>query len=308
MPPYRDIDLCIDLQSGTRPISITSYCMAPVELRELKSQIQEFLDKGFIHPGASLWGAPFFFVKIKDGSMRMYIDYRELNRVTIRNNIHELMNGVFKPSLDSFVIVFIDDILVYSKIKEEHADHLRLIFGVLGKQKLYAKFSKCEFWLTSTTFLGHVVSKEGVMVDPQQIEAVNNWVQPSSMTKVGVLWVSPATIIDSSDHITYSDPAGGSGSVCSQDLRHYLYGVKCEVFTDHRSLQHVFTQRDLNLRKRRWMELFKDYDVTIQYHLGKANVVADALRWKMLGISEKGGILDSIEIRPTFIEETIKTK
>ena len=95
-----------------------------------------------------------------------------------------LMNGVFKPFLDSFVIVFIDDILVYSKSKEEHADHLRILLGVLGKQKLYAKFSKCEFWLESVAFLGHVVSKEGVMVDPQKIEAVKNWVRPSSVTEV----------------------------------------------------------------------------------------------------------------------------
>ncbi|WMV41305.1 hypothetical protein MTR67_034690 [Solanum verrucosum] len=87
----------------------------------------------------------------------------------------------------------------------------------------------------------------------------------------------------------------------------YLYGIKCEVFTDHFSLQHVFTQKDLNLRQRRWMELLKDYDVTIQYHQGKANVVADALIQKALGISEKGGVLASIEVRATFLEE-IKAK
>ncbi|WMV18243.1 hypothetical protein MTR67_011628 [Solanum verrucosum] len=96
-----------------------------------------------------------------------------------------LMNGVFKPFLDSFVIVFIDDdILVYSKSEEEHADHLRIVLGLLGKQKLYAKFSKCEFWLTLVALLGHVVSKEEVMVDPQKIKSVKNWVWPSSVTEV----------------------------------------------------------------------------------------------------------------------------
>ncbi|KAH0680945.1 hypothetical protein KY285_022559 [Solanum tuberosum] len=249
MPPDRDIDFCINLDPGTRPISIPPYRMALAELRDLKAQIQELLDKGFIRPSSSPLCVPVLFVKKNDGSMRMCIDYRQLNRVTIRNkyplpliedlfdqlqgasvlskidlrsgyhqlkirpedvpktvfrtrNRHyeflvmsfgltnapavfmSLMNGVFKPFLDSFVIVFIDDILVYSKSVKEHADHLRSVLGVLGKQKLYAKFSKCEFWLKLVAFMGHVVSKERVMVNPQKIEPVKNWVRPSSVTEV----------------------------------------------------------------------------------------------------------------------------
>ncbi|KAH0776558.1 hypothetical protein KY290_007969 [Solanum tuberosum] len=241
MPLDRDIDFCIDLEPNTRPISIPSYRMALTELRELKAQIQELLEKGFIHPSTYLWGAPVLYFKKKNGSMRMCINYRQLNRVTIRNKYplpkiddlfdqfqgtlvfskidrrsgyhqlmirHEdvpkrafrtryghyeflvmlfgltnvsaafmsLMNGVFKPFLDSFVIIFIDDILVYSKSKEEHDDYLRIVLGVVVRQKLYAKFSKCEFWLTSVAFLGHVVSREWVMVDSQKIEVVKNWV------------------------------------------------------------------------------------------------------------------------------------
>ncbi|WMV38730.1 hypothetical protein MTR67_032115 [Solanum verrucosum] len=297
-----------------------------------------------------------------------------------------LMNRVFKPFLDSFVIVLINDILVYSKSEEEHADHPHIVLGILGKQRLYAKFSNCEFWLTSDAFLVHIVSKEGVMVDPQKIEGVNNWVRPSSMTiglasyyhrfvknfssianhlknltkkEISFEWtekcdenfqnlktlLTTAPIltlpIKGKDFIVYCDAShSGLGIVLMQDKnvityalrqlkvhernylthdlelvaivfalkiwRHYLFGVKCEVFTDHRSLQHVFTQNYLNLRQRRWMELLKNYDVTIQYHPGKANVVADALSRKAMSI-EKGGVLASIEVRATFIGE-IKAK
>ena len=95
-----------------------------------------------------------------------------------------LMNGIFKPYLDLFVIVFIDDILVYSKSRKEHEDHLRIVLEILREKKLYAKFSKCEFWLDSVSFLGHVVSKDGVMVDPSKIEAVKSWVRPTNVTEV----------------------------------------------------------------------------------------------------------------------------
>ena len=95
-----------------------------------------------------------------------------------------LMNGIFKPYLDLFVIVFIDDILVYSKSKKEHEEHLRIVLEMLREKKLYAKFSKCEFWLDAVSFLGHVVSKDGVMVDPSKIEAVKSWVRPTNVTEV----------------------------------------------------------------------------------------------------------------------------
>ena len=95
-----------------------------------------------------------------------------------------LMNRIFKPYLDLFVIVFIDDILVYSKSRKEHEEHLRIVFEMLREKKLYAKFSKCEFWLDSVSFLGHVVSNDGMMVDPSKIEAVNSWVRPTNVTEV----------------------------------------------------------------------------------------------------------------------------
>ncbi|XP_070011104.1 uncharacterized protein [Nicotiana sylvestris] len=137
LPPERIIDFGIDLMPGTQPISIPPYRMAPAELNKLREQLKDLLDKGFIRPSVSPWGAPVLFVKKKDGSLRMCVDYRQLNKVTIKNK-------VFKPFLDTFIIVFIDDILVYSKSKEEHAEHLRIALQTLKENELYAKFSKLQ--------------------------------------------------------------------------------------------------------------------------------------------------------------------
>ncbi|KAL0546378.1 hypothetical protein IC582_016286 [Cucumis melo] len=223
--------------------------MAPAQLKELKVQLRELLDKGFIRPSVSPWGAPVLFVKKKDGSMRLCIDYRELNKVTVKNRyplpriddlfdqlqgatvfskidlqsgyhqlrikdgdvpkttfrfryghyefivmsfgltnapavFMDLMNRVFREFLDTFVIVFIDDILIYSKTEAKHEEHLRMVLQTLRDNKLYAKFSKCEFWLKQVSFLGHVVSKAGVSVDPAKIEAVTGWTRPSTVSEV----------------------------------------------------------------------------------------------------------------------------
>ena len=222
LPPVREIDFSIELLPGTMPISQAPYRMAPAELKELKTQLQELVDKGFIRPSMSPWGAPVLFVKKKDDTMRLCIDYRKLNQVTVKNKyllpriddlfdqlrgasvfskidlrsgyhqlrirdsdvaktafrsryghyefvvmpfgltnapaaFMDLMNRVFSPYLDRFVIVFIDDILVYSKSEKEHAKHLRLILRTLRNAQLFAKFSKCEFWLDKVGFLGLVV-------------------------------------------------------------------------------------------------------------------------------------------------------
>ncbi|GJY53259.1 putative reverse transcriptase domain-containing protein, partial [Tanacetum coccineum] len=225
------------------------YRLAPSEMKELSEQLKELLEKGFIRPSSSPWGAPVLFVKKKDGSFRMCIDYHELNKLTVKNRyplpriddlfdqlqgssvyskidlrsgyhqlrvreedipitafrtryghyefqvmpfgltnapavFMDLMNRVCKPYLDKFVIVFIDDILIYSKTKGEHSEHLKIILDLLKKEKLYAKFSKCDFWLESVQFLGHVINREGVHVDPAKIEAVKNWPVPKSPTEV----------------------------------------------------------------------------------------------------------------------------
>ena len=237
LPPYRNVNFTIKLHPSTSPISMTPYRIAPVELQELKVQLQELLDMGFIRQITSPWGAPDLFAKKMDKTLRLCIHCQQLNRATIKNRYplsridglfdqlrgaqvyskidlytgyHQLrvrevdipktafrtryghfkftvmpfgltnalaafmnlMHRVFQPYLDRFVVVFMDDILIYSKFKEDHEVHLRIILQTLREHQLYAKFSKCEFWLTKVRFLGHVVSASRVFVDPKKVEVV----------------------------------------------------------------------------------------------------------------------------------------
>ncbi|GJY47373.1 putative reverse transcriptase domain-containing protein [Tanacetum coccineum] len=208
---------------GAASVARAPYRLATSEMRELSVQLQELLEKGFIRLSLSPWGAPVLFVKKKDGTFRMCIDYRELNKLTVKNRyplsrIDDLfdqlqgssitryghfkfqvmpfgltnapavfmdwINRVCKPYLDKFVIVFIDDILVYSKVEEEHGRHLKIILELLKKERLYAEFSKCDFWLDSVQFLGHVIDRSGVHVDHAKIEAIKNWAAPTTPTEV----------------------------------------------------------------------------------------------------------------------------
>ncbi|GKC43527.1 putative reverse transcriptase domain-containing protein, partial [Tanacetum coccineum] len=222
IPPARQVEFQIDLVPGAAPVARALYRLTPSEMKELAKQLQELSDKGFIRPISSPWGAPVLFVKKKDGSFRMCIDYRELNKLTVKNRYHQLrvreedipktafrtryghyefqvmpfgltnapsvfmdlMNRVCKPYLDKFVIVFIDDILIYSKNKEEHEEHLKLILELLKKEELYAKFSKCEFWIPKVQFLGHVIDSKGIHVDPAKIESIKDWASPKSATEI----------------------------------------------------------------------------------------------------------------------------
>ncbi|GJX94374.1 putative nucleotidyltransferase, ribonuclease H [Tanacetum coccineum] len=430
LPLTRQVEFHIELIPGAAPVARAPYHLAPAEMKELAEQLKELSDKGFIRPSSSPWGAPILFVKKKDGSFRMCIDYRELNKLTVKNHyplpriddlfdqlqgssiyskidlrsgyhqlrvreedipktafrtryghyefrvmpfgltnapavFMDLMNRVCKPYLDKFVIVFIDDILIYSRNKKEHEEHLKTILELLKKEELYAKFSKCEFWINTVKFLGHVIDSSGIHVDPAKIEAVKNWASPTTPSEIrqflGLagyyrrfiegfskiakpmteltqknqkfdwgeeqeeafqllkqkLCAAPILALPegSEDFMVYCDASiKGLGTVLMQRMkviayasrqlkiheknytthdlefgaivfalkiwRHYLYGTKCVVFTDHKSLQHILDQKDLNMRQRRWIELLSDYDCEIRYHPGKANVVADALKWK----------------------------
>ncbi|GKE03881.1 putative reverse transcriptase domain-containing protein, partial [Tanacetum coccineum] len=430
LPPTRKVEFQIDLVPGAAPVALAPYRLGPSEMKELSEQLKELSDKGFIRPSSSPWGAPVLFVKKKDGSFRMCIDYRELNKLTMKNRyplpriddlfyqlqgssvyskidlrsgyhqlrvrkedipktafrtryghyefqvmpfgltnapavFMDLMNRVCKPYLDKFIIVIIDDILIYSKNKQDHKEHLKLILELLKKGELYAKFSKCEFWIPKVQFLGYVIDSQGIHVDPAKIESIKDWVSPKSPTeirqflglvgyyrrfiegfskiakpmtkltqkKVKFEWgdkqetafqllkqkLCSAPILalpeGSEDFIVYCDASiKGLGVVLMQrekviayascqlkiheknytthDLelgavvfslklwRHFLYKTKCTVFTDHKSLQHILTQKELNMRQCHWLELLSDYDCEIRYHPRKANVIADALSRK----------------------------
>nr|GFA02597.1 putative reverse transcriptase domain-containing protein [Tanacetum cinerariifolium] len=351
------------------------YRLALSKMKELSEQLQEPFDKGFIRPSSSPWGALVLFVKKKDRSFRICINYRELNNLTVKNRYpllriddlfdqlqgsnvyskidlrsvnHQLrvreedvpktafrtryghyefqvmpfgltnapvifmdfINRVCKPYLDKFVIVFINDILIYSKDEKEHEEHLKAILELLKKE---------EF--------------QGIHVDPAKIESIKDWASPKTpteihqflglagyyrwfiegfskiaktltkLTKKGVKfdWGEKqehkglgAVLMQREKVIAYAsrqlkiheknymtqDLELGSVVFAFKIWRHYLYETKCTVFTDHKSLQHILDQKELNMRQRRWLKLLSDYDCEIRYHPGKANVVTDALSRK----------------------------
>ncbi|WVZ81244.1 hypothetical protein U9M48_028640 [Paspalum notatum var. saurae] len=380
LPPDRDVEFRIDLVPGTAPISKRPYRMAPDELKGLKTQLQEQLDKGFIRPSSSPWGCPALFVEKKDqGGKRLCVDYRPLNAVTVKNKYPlPHINILFDQLGGATIFSKIDLRSGYHQIKneKEHEEHLRIVLSRLREHKLYAKFSKCAFWLKEVAFLGYILSAKGVAVYPSKVEDVLNWKQPQTVTEIwsfhglagyyrrfikdfskiakpmtaltqknakfawsskceeafGILkkLLTSAPVLAQPD-ITkpfdvYCD-ASGSGLGCvlmqegrviayascqlrkhevnypTHDLellalvyalkkwRHYLLGNTYHIYTDHKSLKYIFTQPELNMRQRRWLELIKDYDLEVHYHPGKANVVADALSRK--------AHCNFIEARPT---------
>nr|GEY22179.1 putative reverse transcriptase domain-containing protein [Tanacetum cinerariifolium] len=203
----------------------------------------------------------------------------------------DLMNRVCMPYLDKFVIVFIDDILIYSKDKKEHEEHLKAILELLKKDKLYAKFSKCGFWIpkcekeeNAFQLIKQKLCSSPILALPEGSEDFVVYYDASHKGLGAVLMQREKVIAYASRQLkvhkknyTTHDLELGSVVFSLKIWRHYLYGTKCTVFTDHKSLQNILDQKELNIRQRRWLELLSDYDCDIRYHLRKANVVADAL-------------------------------
>nr|GEX97811.1 retrotransposon protein, putative, Ty3-gypsy subclass [Tanacetum cinerariifolium] len=172
----------------------------------------------------------------------------------------ELMNRVCWPYIDKFVIVFIHDILIYSKTQEEHVEHLRIVLELFKKEKLYAKFSKCEFWLREVQFLGHVINGIRINVDPGKIEALKNWKALKLRPRGKVIAYASRQLKIHENNYTTHDLELGAVVLALKIWRHYPYGTKSVIYTDHKSLQHIFSQKEFNMRQRRWIELFSDYD------------------------------------------------
>ncbi|HVX00319.1 MAG TPA: reverse transcriptase domain-containing protein, partial [Candidatus Babeliaceae bacterium] len=249
LPPTRDVDHRIELIPGSQSVYRAMFRMSPGELDEMKKQLDDLLAKGFIRPSMSPFGAPVLFVKKKDGGLRMCIDYRGLNAITVKNryplprvdelfdrlkgaqyfskldlrsgyhqvrihpdDIHKtafrtryghfeflvlpfgltnapatfmhMMNSIFRPHLDKFIIVFLDDILIYSRTLKEHEQHVRQALDLLRRNRLVANEKKCSFFQESVTFLGHVVSGDGLSMEQDKVKAIQDWPAPINVSGV----------------------------------------------------------------------------------------------------------------------------
>ncbi|KAA3456995.1 DNA/RNA polymerases superfamily protein [Gossypium australe] len=382
LPPVREVEFGIELISGTTPVSVAPYRMAPLELKELKVQLQELKDKGFAGPSYSPWGTPILFVKKKDGSMRLCIDYRQLNKVMVKNKypltriddlfdqlkgatmfskidlksgyyqlrvkeqdvpktafwtryghyeflvmpfgltnapaiFMDLMNRIFRPYLDKFVVVFIDDILVYSRDESEHAEHLRIVLQTLRDKQLVdpSKISAIVEWKLPRnmsevrSFLGLAgyyrrFVKGFSMITTPMTKLLHKDVKFEWTEKCQQIFKRLKTLLTEASVLV--QPESGKDFLVYGDASFNSLG--CVLI-----LKYLMDQKDLNLRQRRWLELLKDYELAIDYHPGKANVVADALSRKSmyalralstsLALSEDGAILAELKVRPLCIQQ-----
>ncbi|GJV76851.1 putative reverse transcriptase domain-containing protein [Tanacetum coccineum] len=257
----------VELTPGATLVAKSSYCLAPSELEELSGQLKELQDKGFIQPSLSPWVAPILFVKKNDGSFRMCIDYRELNKLTIKNR---------------YPLPRIDDL--FDRLQRTRYGHF--VFTVM------------PFGLTNApAFLGHVINGDGIHVDPSKIEVVKNWKAPRTpikeqelafQTLKDKLCNAPVLALpDGPEDFMVSCDASeiGLGCVLIQRGKVIAYASSV-IYTDHKSLQQINSPKELNMRQRRWIELFSDYDCEIRYHPGKANVVANALNRILAALKE----------------------
>ncbi|GJR59318.1 putative reverse transcriptase domain-containing protein [Tanacetum coccineum] len=285
LPPIRQVEFQIDLILVAAPVARVPYRLAPSEMQELSNQLQDVYSKIDLRSG-------YHQLRVRDEDIpktafRTRYEHYEFQVIPFGLTnapavFMDLMNRVCKPYLDKYVIVFIDDILIYSRNKEEHANRLRIILDILKKEKLYAKFSKCDFWIRIMQFLGHLIDNQGLHVDPAKIEAVKNWTSPTTPTEIhkflGLTDQESAFQILKQklcDAPILALPEGNDDFFVYCDASHQGLGV---VLMQRE--EHILDQKELNMRQRHWLELLADYDCEICYYLGKENVIADALSRK----------------------------
>nr|GEU42181.1 putative reverse transcriptase domain-containing protein [Tanacetum cinerariifolium] len=281
---HSQVEFQIDLIPGATPVARAPYRLALSEMKELAEQLQELTDKGFIRPSSSPWGASVLFVKKKDGSFWMCIDYRELNKLTVKNcyplpRIDDLFDQLQGSS-------------VYSKIdlrssKKEHEGHLRQILNFLKRKnctssspsgdKQEAAFQRIKQRLCSAPILALPEGSKDFMV---YCDASIQGLGLVLMQREKVIAYASRQLKIHEKNYTNHDLELGAVVFALKIWRHYLYETKCTVFTDHKCLKHILDQKELNIRQHRWLELLSDYDYEIRYHPGKANVVVDALSRK----------------------------
>ncbi|KAL4383820.1 hypothetical protein GQ457_15G019280 [Hibiscus cannabinus] len=363
LPPDREVEFVIETHADSALVSISPYRMAPKELKELKTHLQELLDRDYRQLNKmtvknkyplpriddlfdQLRGATVFSkIDLRSGYYQFKVREQDVLKTTFRTRYGhyeflvmpfgltnapaafiDLMNRVFHEYLDQFVVVFIDDILVYSRTEEDHDKHLRLVLQTLLENQLYAKLSKCEFWIREVVFLGHVVSSEGIRVDPKKVEAIVNWKQPTSVTEIRSFLglagyyrrfqafekLKEALInalvltqsVSGKEFVVYSDASYvGLGCVLMQEGRVVAYASR-QLKVHEKN----YPTHDIELA----VVLLKDYDLSIEYHPSKANVVADALSRKVvvelramfasLSISRDGGLVAELQVKPKLIQ------
>ncbi|GJV36152.1 putative reverse transcriptase domain-containing protein [Tanacetum coccineum] len=307
LPLTRQVEFQIDLMPGAAPVARAPYRLAPSKMKELSEQLQELSDKGFIRPSSSPWGAPILFVKKKDVSFRIWIDYRELNKLTVKNRYPlPRIDDLFDQLQGSSIHV---DPAKIESIKDwaspKTPTEIRQFLGLVGYYRRFIEgFSKIAKPMTKLTqkkvafewgdkqeaafqTLKTKLCSAPILALPQGAENFIVYCDASHKGLGAVLMQNEKVIAYASRQLkiheknyTTHDLELGAVVFALKIWRHYLYGTKCTVFTDHKSLQHILDQKELNMRQRRWLELLSDYDCEIRYHPGKANVVADALSRK----------------------------
>ncbi|GJT36030.1 putative reverse transcriptase domain-containing protein [Tanacetum coccineum] len=269
LPPIRQVEFQIDLVPGAAPVARAPYRLAPSKMEELSAQLQEHSTKGFIQNSSSPW------VALLQGSS-VY------SKIDLRSGYHQLRVRDEDVPKTAF------------KTRYGHYEFQVMPFGLTNAPTVFMDL------MNRVQFLGHVIDSEGIHVDPTKIESIKDWEPPKTPTEIRQFLGLGAVLMQKEKFIAYAsrqlkiheknctthDLELGAVVFALKMWRHYLYGTKCVVFTDHKSLQHILDQKELNMRQHRWLELLSDYDCELRYHPGKANVVADALRQERKRIME----------------------